>query len=310
MKRFAGDVFWFLAIAYIIGEITIRCFNLTIDVPKTYFDRNHLIKYIPNQHGNYPGLHHQWVINSYGYFGYEPPSLDSLIVVIGDSFISNEVNPPECHQCQFLSLLDPAHNYFPAARSGASFIEMMEISKAADSLKPLQHLIFVHDDDFFESIVDIERNTSLVQVSVAQGEMYNAEIPWAGVKRAFFNIKFLYYLYKKVQKLKVPDSYDEQVRRRRSEPANWILVDELLAYVTGKYSIKEKILILRPGTSRKMIDLLAKHDFRYFVLDASRDAPWELDADHHWSCYGHERAAHQVSQLVQTLPLKTNSNSR
>lgn len=290
-----------MTIAYVIGEIVVRVFNLSTDVPKTYIDKDHLIKFFPNQHGHYAGVSHQWEINKYGFFGYEPPALDSLIAIIGDSFISNEMNPPECHQCKYLSLLDSAHNYFPVARSGASFIEMMELSRGLDSLRPIYKLFVVHDDDFIESVAEISRDKNMAQVSLTNGTILYPELHWLRVKRIFFSMKFLYYMYKKVQAMGLKDSYREQVEIRRTNPKNWILTDELMKYIVAHYDISDKILVFRPDTSQKMIDLARTYGFQYFVLNPSGDESWEMNADHHWSCYGQMRVAGQVNSFIREM---------
>src|SRR5690606_35579075 len=121
-------------------------------------------KYLPNQEGYWKGGNHQWIINDYGWPGELPTKYDNLINIIGDSFIENFMNPNECHQSVFLKKLMPDYNFFEAARSGVSLIEAMEISKQIDSLNPKMTLIYVNENDFYESILNIKKLNDITQI--------------------------------------------------------------------------------------------------------------------------------------------------
>jgi hypothetical protein len=100
MTKFIFKVFLFIVFGYMIGEGIVRIFKLTIDIPIMYQDSDNLIKNEPNQTGYYTNGN-KWIITKHGQYGYEPKSLNSLITVIGDSYIENIMNPPVCHQAYF-----------------------------------------------------------------------------------------------------------------------------------------------------------------------------------------------------------------
>ncbi len=76
MARFLFKISLFITIGILLGEGIVRVFQLSIDVPKMYQGSDNLIKFEPNQTGNYIHGEHRWVINKYGHYGYEPPTLD------------------------------------------------------------------------------------------------------------------------------------------------------------------------------------------------------------------------------------------
>lgn len=133
MKKFIKSVFLFLLIGILIGEIIVCGFSLNIDVAKSYLDKNNLIQNFPNQTENYVNGTHKRIINKYGNPGYELKSLDSLVTIVGDSFISYLMNPPERHQAKYLSDMVSKYNFYPSSRNGASFIEMIERANSADN---------------------------------------------------------------------------------------------------------------------------------------------------------------------------------
>jgi hypothetical protein len=195
MKRFLFNIFLFLIAGYAIGEVISRVYKLNIDVPEFYQDKDGLIKYEPNQTGYYL-KGEKWIINKYGNYGYEPKSLDNLITVVGDSYIENIMNPADCHQAQLLANKVGKYNFYPCARSGASFIEFMEMTKSLQPLKPIKQLLFVHHGDFIESITEIENQPLTVQLSVVSKKIRYAKLTKNRLKDFLYNFKFAYLLYR------------------------------------------------------------------------------------------------------------------
>ncbi len=166
MKRFIKHIVVFLLLAVIIGEVVVRMTHAMSDIPQRTIDDYGIQKYFPNQDGYWKGGDHKWVINEMGWPGELPENYNNLMLVIGDSFIENFMNPNECHQAIFLEEQLPEYNFMEAARSGVSLIEAMEIHKQLDSLKPVHTLVYVNDNDFFESIVEVKKMSDITQMSL------------------------------------------------------------------------------------------------------------------------------------------------
>ncbi|MDI9257691.1 hypothetical protein [Flavobacterium sedimenticola] len=299
MKKFLQSLLLFCAIGIVIGEIIVRVFSLSIDVHQFYLDKDHLIKNYPNQMGHM-GPTHQWVINKYGEFGYEPQSLENLITVIGDSYIANTMNPPECHQANYLSQLGTGYNFYPSARAGASFIEMMEKAKSLESLHPKYQLLYVHHGDFIESVTEIKRNPFTVQLTLKTGEIKYAKPTSGKVKEAIYNFKFIYFLYRNyLFKLGNNDDATNNRVLLKGKKIDYNLINELLVETGKRYRIQNIVLVFSPDTDPKVIDMAGKNGFHYFQLQTDDYKSWQMPKDSHWSCYGHQEVAKQVAQYLQ-----------
>lgn len=305
MKIFLIKIVLFVSLGIILGEGIVRLFELTIDVPVAYVDSSdHLIKYRPNQTGNYIGGDHKWIINKYGNFGYEPPSLDSLITVIGDSFISNEMNPPSCHQARYLSLLDRDFNYYPMSRDGASFIEYMEMKKSLEHLHPIKNLFYVHHSDFTESIIEVANKPTSVQYSINEHRIRYAKLSSRKLKRLLYHFKLAYYLYRNYLIFK---STPPALKVKKSKkPLNFKAIKKLLDFVKNNYSIDDIILVFNPNSDQKLIKITKNYGFKTILLKAQNYSSWKLEHDSHWSCNGHKKAAIQVTNyLKQNIEFKS-----
>ncbi|MFN3754458.1 hypothetical protein [Flavobacterium sp.] len=297
MKQFLKSLFFFVVVGIVIGEIIVRVFSLSIDVHKFYLDKDNLIKNYPNQTGNMAHTH-KWSINKYGEFGYEPKSLDNLVTVIGDSYISNIMNPPECHQANYLSQMGTKYNFYPSSRDGASFIEMMERAKALAHLKPVYQLLYVHDGDFVESIAEIKRNPLTVQISVKNGEVTFAKLKSSKLKDVIYNFKFFYYLYRNYL-LKLVNNNDATNNRVliKGKKIDYGLIQDLFILTKKKYQIQNIVLVFSPDTDKKVIDIAKENGFKYFQLQTNDYKSWQMPEDSHWSCYGHQEVAKQVAEF-------------
>ncbi|MCF2493136.1 hypothetical protein [Dyadobacter chenhuakuii] len=139
MGKLLLKFFIFLLGGFVIGEAIVRAYHLTSEVPKRYLDDNGIQRYNPDQQGSWKGGNHSWATNELGWTGTLPVSYDSLVTIIGDSFIENFMNPSDCHQDVLLKSKVPKMNFVEAGRSGVSFIEAMEIivfhPKLPDAIK-------------------------------------------------------------------------------------------------------------------------------------------------------------------------------
>ena len=302
MKKFIKNIILFLILGLIIGEIIARLFALSSDIPHRMIDKTGIQKYIPNQKGTWKGGSHNWYINEKGWPGHLPNSYDSLITIIGDSYIENFMNPDECHQSNYLKKLNPKYNYLEASRSGVSFIEAMEISKQLDTLSPKVQLIYVHDTDFFESIVQIKKHPDRTQIDLTDNKIIYGKMKAPGIKKILYNWKFIYYLYRrfpvdlnngnKIQEIKELS----EIKLKKENDFN--AFKKLLGYVNAKYQIENKVIVFRPDSDIELINLTRNLGFIVLHLKAGNIEKWSFEYDSHWTCYGHEKVALQVAEFL------------
>lgn len=299
MKKFILRCFIFLLIGILLGEVVVRLFHLNTDVPKMYKSQSGLIKFYPNQTGYWLKGSHKWVINKYGHFGYEPKTLENIYTVIGDSYISNVMNPPECHQANYLHEKLTTFDFFPSSRDGASFIEFMEMKTELDSLNPLGHLLYVHHGDFTESISGTNSNPNTTQVDLKNGKIKYPVLTSSKIKDILYNFKFFYFLYRNyiVKSVNATNNRDSL----KKAVLNYETLENLINFTKQNYSIENVYLIFSPDSDDKLIKMLKINGFNVFKLSSSNYKSWQLDTDSHWSCYGHEQAAEQVSEYLTKM---------
>ncbi|WP_340202349.1 hypothetical protein [Ascidiimonas sp. W6] len=282
----------------LIGEVIARTMHLTSDIPRRTIDQNYIQKYLPGQKGYWKGGDHSWSINEMGWPGKLPNSFDNLQVIIGDSFIENFMNPPECHQSIFLKEKIPELNFMEAARSGVSLIEAMEIAKQLDSLQPENYFLYVKNEDFIESIKEIKALKDITQVSLVNQKIIHGEMKSPGLKRILYNWKFLYYLYNRF-----PIGRGTNNEQSLKEPDAPLVLDskipELLHFIKKNYRITNKIFVFMPNTDKVIIEAVEEAGFRSIKLNDDGDKNWSFEHDSHWTCYGHERAASQVAKMIK-----------
>ena len=301
MTNFIKKILIFILLGYLIGEVVVRVFNASIDVPDFYQDKDGLLKNKPNQSG-YAINGNKWMITKYGQFGYEPKSLDNLITVIGDSFIENKTSPPDCHQAYFLSNMASNYNFYPCARAGASFIEFMEMTKSLNYLKPKMQLLYVHHGDFIESISEIKKKPLTVQLSIKTNKIIYAKYSRSRFKTILYNFKFAYYIYIKYL-LKGKDTSTNN-RNEKNLAIDFEKVQSLLNFVKSNYNTDNIILVFSPDTDQNLIKLVKHNHFQTFELKTDNYKSWQLENDSHWSCFGHEEAAKQVSKYINQSSFK------
>lgn len=311
MKSFIKDLLIFIIIGFAIGEVIARCFSLTSDIPRRYVDESGIQKYLPNQEGTWIGGEHSWQINAKGWPGKLPAANDNLVTIIGDSFIENFMNPNECHQASYLLELLPQYNFMEAGRSGVSFIEAMEISRQLDSLHPKMHLIYVHVSDFSESIIQIARRPDITQIDLDKEKVIPGTLKAPKLKLILYNWKFMYYLYNRLPiNLGQAATGDVQKGNKTRSPKknDGLYHEELLSYVAENFKTDDKILVFGPGSDKNLGELAKKYGFDVLHLDNKNDKKWSFEYDSHWTCYGHQRVAEQVSEKIKNKVLR-NSNS-
>lgn len=282
------------------GEVVVRLTHAVSDVPQRTIDNDGIQKYYPNQAGYSLNGKHKWLINKLGWPGELPNSFDNLILVIGDSFIENFMNPNECHQAPLLKERINELNFLETARSGVSFIEAFEIANQMDTLNPAKSLIYINDSDFYESIKEIGEKQDITQLDISNSKVIHGKMKSPGLKKVLYNWKLMYYFYNRFplnfETKKPPKKYTPKERKLKYSEE----LDGLLSYINSKYDISDKILVFHPYSNRKLIKKCLDAGFNVISLDSSNDSnSWTFDFDHHWTCYGHEQVANQVAESLK-----------
>ena len=163
MRRFIFLIFWYSLALLVLVEITIRAFSLTNDVPMRKINEFGLQVFKENQSGFYGGFN--WKVNSDGFLGHNDKSGDNQILLIGDSFVENIMNPFSCRQSSLFK--DIGYQVFEAGRSGMTFIETLEFNKHLKPfVRPLKSIFIIDNIDFYESIAEIRKFNDRCQISI------------------------------------------------------------------------------------------------------------------------------------------------
>ncbi|EDP69719.1 hypothetical protein FBALC1_09317 [Flavobacteriales bacterium ALC-1] len=307
MKKFFQKIALFLLLTICVGEIAVRITHVNADIPQRIIDADGIQKYYPNQEGYWKGGDHKWIINSMGWPGELPKSYDNLISIIGDSYIENFMNPNECHQSSYLKKQMPNYNFFEAARSGVTLIESMEISKQIDSLKPILTVIHTGDGDIYESIKEIISLTDITQLNTNKEIIVQGKMKSPGLKKVLYSCKLLYYLYNRfpinLGNETKEDSKNIKVESSKFE-TNETKVRILINYIKNNYNIDDKIFVFKPNSDKNIINIFKSLGLKTILLNPSNDKSWSFDYDPHWTCYGHERVANQISNKLKSSLIK------
>lgn len=300
MRKFLKNSILFLIICLITGEIVVRVSHAVTDIPQRVIDEEGIQKYKPNQIGYWKGGKHTWKINEYGWPGTPPVEFNELVLIIGDSFIENFMNPNECHQGELLKRKLSKYNFFEAARSGVSFIEAFEIDKQLDSLEPVNTLIYVNDEDFTESIREISLHSDITQFSITKNKIFKGEMKSPRLKKILYNWKLMYYFYNRFP-ISFSFEKDKPKEKKQASTNNNHSIIKLLDYVSANYDISNKTLVFHPNSDYEIIEACKTVGFNVIVLNSKNDTSWTFDYDSHWTCYGHKKVAEQVALSLKKI---------
>lgn len=300
MKKFLINSILFLLMTMVVGEVIVRLTHQTADIPQRTINKNGIQQYFPNQEGYWKGGNHKWMINKLGWPGELPKTNDNLIMIIGDSFIENFMNPNECHQSAFLKENMADYNFMEAGRSGISLIEALEISKQTDSLNPIHSLIYVNNGDLYESITQIKPMNDITQLNIDNNEIVYGKMKAPGIKKILYSWKLMYYLYNRFPLSEIIKSNSNAKNidsiSTIDKPDYSKEITKLAEFINNKYNIHNKTLVFHPNSEESLINICKDVGFNVIILDSNNDESWTFDYDHHWTCYGHKRAAQQVSK--------------
>lgn len=304
MKQFIIKISFFILILCILSEIIIRIFHLVPEIPERYIDEYGIQRYKPGQSGFYTKAKEKWNVNSFGWLGVCDIDKDTIISIIGDSYIENLMNPIECNQGSILKSLFPNYAFFEAGRSGVSFIEAMEISKMLEvEVAPKYQLIYLSEDDFYESISEIERYNDRLQISVENQKLLPNPLLNPGLKKILYNFKLVYYLY-----LKYPIFVDKHnmgetsISIHQKIKFNKDKFNKLFDFCSNNYNLSKLIFVFHPNTDDRIIALANKYGVKSIILNSTGDNTWGIGIkDDHWSCYGHNQACKQVKSKLNEI---------
>jgi len=303
MRLLIKNSILFCLVGLLIGETISRMFSTTSDIPSRVIDQNNIQKYNPNQTGKWIGGAHGWIINEEGWPGELPKSKDNLITVIGDSYVENFMNPNSCRQSVVLKNILPNYNFYEASRSGVSFIEAMEIASHLDSLQPIRQLVYVHDADFLESVVQIKRMPDITQYNSEDSKIIPGVLKSPGLKKILYKWKFMYFLYTNYSFDAISEK-DTEPKKKALTPQSLtkkhkVELHKLLSFVNETYNTSNITLVFRPNPDPELLALLNKFHFKVLLLLDSKEKEWSFQHDPHWTCIGHEEAAKQVKNVIE-----------
>ncbi|MDC1324772.1 hypothetical protein N8216_01965 [Flavobacteriaceae bacterium] len=304
MKQFIKNLIYFTSFLLIFSELIIRIFYLVPDIPERYIDDNGIQRYKQGQSGYYTNRKAKWEVNTHGWIGVSGTEKDTIISIIGDSFIENIMNPIECNQGFFLKQLSPNYSFFEAGRSGVTFIEAMEISEILESEVNSQfQILYLNENDFHESISEIHRYSDRFQISVDKNLLLKSQLKASFTKKILYNFKFLYFMYLKFPLFVALQNREDIVKGdKQIDQFDKLKLEKLFTYCRANYNLDNKFFVFHPDTDYRIIAMANTYGIKTLLLDSKGDKYWSLGKhDRHWSCYGHSRVSKQVSKFISEI---------
>lgn len=287
MRRFIFLIIRYSIALLVLVEITIRAFSLTNDVPMRKINEFGLQVFKENQSGYYEGFN--WKVNSDGFLGHNDKSGDNQILLIGDSFVENIMNPFSCRQSSLFK--DKGYQVFEAGRSGMTFIETLEFNKHLKPfVSPLKSIFIIDNIDFYESITEIRKFNDRCQISILEKNIYKGEIKYKNLKKILYNYKTLYYLYDKFRKSRKT----EQKQKKSDEEikVNQNFVVELIRFAKENYDLNNSLFVFR--NTNQFSQSFDELKLKYIELKISDQKGLTFENDNHWNCDGHLKAFQQI----------------
>lgn len=310
MRKFIQSLLIFSICFLIIAEFTFRMLHLTTDAPRTYKNSNGNINYYPNQQGYWNGGKHKWFINEMGYPGKNlPTSFDNLVLLIGDSYIQNFMNPEYCRQKSYLDSLHMNFNFMEVSMAGLNFLGYLEYSKPLDSLNPVHKMVYVGPKDF-QTIILKDRPSGAYQFDLNSNEIIYPNYKGSKLKNFIYNFKYFYYLYRKNIDWFKTDKKKEIIKNeQRVIEFDENEMDDIIRFVRRKYDLDNTTFIFHPETNSDLIEYLNKKELKVYHLTKDDKDNWDKREDGHWSCFGHHQVALQVASILEkSNPIKKTKN--
>ena len=285
MKKFLLKILSFSAITLIILEVLIRLLMLTNDVPQRDFDKNNLQVFQKNQKGISHG--EKWNVNSDGFLGHNDKNKDNQLLIIGDSFVENIMNPFECRQSSLFK--KSGFDVFEIGRSGITFIEALEFySKYKSKVNPKKTILIIDNFDFNESIQEIKKLSDRTQISLVNNEIIFGKIKGKYLKKILYNYKTLYYTYLKYLKSNKNENPIKVKNIKNSEE----LINKLITYSSRSYDLNNCLFAFRGKNNFK--ELFNKLNLEFVELNLKGSQFMYSEKDSHWNCQGHIKASELI----------------
>ena len=268
-------------------EIIIRVFSLTNDVPQRDIDEFGLQIFLKNQNGTSHG--NIWIVNEDGFLGHNDVNGQNQLLIIGDSYIENIMNPFDCRQSSLFKNM--GYDVFEIGRSGISFIEALEFyAKYKTKINPRKVIFFVDSSDFKESIVEINKFEDRTQISLANSQIFFGKIKAKHLKKILYNYKTLYFTYLKYLKSKKTENNDGKIRGLADNYHGYIA--KLIEYANENYNLKNCLFAFR-GKNEFKEDFL-KLNINFIELNLKSKEFRYSEKDAHWNCRGHKKASELI----------------
>ena len=298
VKKFLIRTLIFLVLCFSGGEVIIRAFRLTTEIPELRVDEYGIQRYKPGQTGYYSKSSFAWKVNSHGWLGIADTLPDTVISIIGDSYIENIMNPIECNQASFLKKLTGNYGFYEAGRSGVSFIEAMELTKVLDiEIKPLKHLVYINNGDFYETIGVKGKKSKRVTIDLTDNTIFKPKVENALLKKVIYSSKFMFYM--RLRFFSKEKNGDENKGNQTKKSFDYDKFRSLFAYCLKTYDTDRIVFIYHPNIEKGFVELTKEFGFKYIVLD-TQGHDWAIDeTEPHWSCFGHEEVAKQVARVIR-----------
>ena len=293
MKKFLKKIIFHTIISLIIIEVAVRVFSLTNDVPHRKKDKFNLQVFIENQKGISNG--HNWKTNEYGFLGHSDLNGGNQLLVIGDSFIENIMNPFNCRQSQLFR--NKGFKVFEIGRSGITFIEGLEFYKSYKPIvKPRKTFFFINNSDFIESIKEINSYNDRCQIELKTKKIFKGEIRYKNLKKILYNYKTLYYLYIKFLKStnKLRQNFNNNIQSTDKQ-INKNMVEKLIKFSTQNYNLDEIVFVFRKSNFFKKE--FKENNLEFLELEIHGDK-FIFTNDSHWNCIGHQYANEKIIKYL------------
>ena len=294
MKKFILQIVKYSLIVIILLEIVVRMFSLVNDTPERDIDQNGLQVFKKNQEGKSHG--EKWRVNDSGFLGHNDINGENQVLIIGDSFVENIMNPFDCRQSSFFK--KDGFDVFEIGRSGVTFIEGLEFyNKYKSNVNPRKTIFIIDNSDLEESVWEIQEFKDRVQISLTHLTISESIIKYKYLKKILYNYKTLYFLYLKHLNHQKLNPRPKQVKYRSQKSRDLIL--KLIDYSDENYDLENVLFVFRGSNDFKVNFNQKKINF--IELNLMGENFKFSKSDSHWNCYGHKIASEKILNYLNNL---------
>lgn len=287
MKKFIVQIIKYSLIVLILLEVVVRVFSLVNDTPERDIDQNGLQVLKKNQEGKSHG--EKWRVNESGFLGHNDTNGENQVLIIGDSFVENIMNPFNCRQSSLFK--KAGYDVFEIGRSGITFIEGLEFyNKYKSNVNPRETIFIIDNSDLKESVSEIQELKDRVQISLTHLTISESIIKYKHLKKILYNYKTLYFLYLKKMKSQKLNHRPKQVKYRSQKSRDLIL--KLIDYSDENYALEKVLFVFRGSNDFKAY--FDQKKINFLELNLMGEEFNFSESDSHWNCYGHKMASEKI----------------